>query len=209
MSRMGGYGSGQRDGRPTAGASRRVDLAWMMRSGLAAEGQERAGTLRWSCGGNSAGSIGYRALMRDEGQERLILSYTRGEGDDAERVEQTVWLTFTEPHFGGKRWWMICPYRGHRVGKLYMPPGGDRFASRQAWRLGYQSQRDAPRDKPFERLFRIQKKLGCEIGWGNYPVRPKGMWHSTYERHMERFWELEAECAAEMMALIGLLKRGH
>ena len=91
--------------------------------------------------------------------------YTRGSGDDAEHVRQTVNLCYTVPNFGGKRWWMICPFRSIRVGKLYLPPGGDKFASRNAWRLGYQSQRDAPCDKAFERLFRLQKKLGGEQGW--------------------------------------------
>ena len=123
-------------------------------------------------------------------------------------MRQTVSLCHTQPNYGGKRWWMICPYRGNRVGKLYLPPGGDRFASRKAWRLAYQSQRDAHRDRPFERLFRLQKRLGCEQGWGNVIQRPKGMWHRTFERHWEEFLELDDLCAVQMMATIGLLKRG-
>ncbi|AKQ42530.2 hypothetical protein CP97_11555 [Aurantiacibacter atlanticus] len=133
--------------------------------------------------------------------------YTRGKDDDAEQVRQTVTLCHTVPHYGGKRWWMICPYRGIRVGKLYIPPGGDRFASRKAWRLGYQSQRDTPRDVPFERLFRLQEKLGCERGWGQYPRKPKGMWWRTYWQHMERFGKLDAECSSEMMNWIGQLSK--
>lgn len=102
---------------------------------------------------------------------------------------------------------MICPYHNTRVGKLYLPPGGDRFASRQAWRLGYQCQRDAARDRSFERLFRLQKKLGGEQGVGNWPQRPKGMWQRTFARHMERYWELDEQCAAEMMAMMARLSR--
>ncbi len=102
---------------------------------------------------------------------------------------------------------MVCPYRGGRVGKLYLPPGGDRFASRKAWRIGYQSQRNAPRDAAFERLFRLQRKLGCEPGWGIYPMRPKGMWQQTFERHMDEFWRLDELCAVEMMALVGILDK--
>ena len=143
--------------------------------------------------------------MVEPGSERLELKYTRGSGDDAETINQTVRLTFTEPNYGGKRWWMVCPYRNIRVGKLYLPPGGDRFASRKAWRLSYQSQRDAARDRPFERLFRLQKKLGCELGWGNYPTRPKGMWWRTYERHMDEYWERDAQCAVEMASMMARL----
>ena len=158
---MGGYGSGRYGGRPTVDASCKIDLAWMLREKLALEGSTRNGTLRWSCGGRPSGSIGYTAHMTDPGEERLELSYTRGSGDEQEQVRQYIHLVHTEPNFGGKRWWMVCPYRGIRVGKLYLPPGGDRFASRQAWKLGYQCQRDAARDRAFERLFRLQKKLGC------------------------------------------------
>ena len=68
--------------------------------------------------------------MSQPGQERLELSYTRGSGGDVEQVKQTVHLCFTEPHFGGKRWFMVCPYRGLRVGKLYLPPGAHYFGCR-------------------------------------------------------------------------------
>lgn len=209
---MGGYGSGRYGGRPIAEHCLRIDLAWMMRRGMAREGRDYGGTLSWSCNGSPSGSIGYWAKLAEPGCERLELSYTRGNGDDAERVNQTIRLTFTEPNYGGKRWWMVCPYRHIRVGKLYLPPGGDRFASRKAWRLGYQSQWDAARDRPFERLFKLQKKLGCEQGWGNYPARPKGMWRRTYERHMDEYWELDAQCGLQMAAMVfrlsGRLGRG-
>lgn len=203
---MGGYGSGRQGGRPTADASRRIDIAWMLRRGLARDGGEIAGTLTWNCGGQPSGSISYRADMRSPDHARLLLHYTRGEGEDREKVKQKVPLTFTEPHFGGRRWWMICPYRGHRVGKLYLPPFGDRFASRKAWRLGYHSQRIADRDKPFEALFRIQKKLGCEQGWGNWISRPKGMHHKTFERYLDEFEYLDGLCGVEMMRVAGWLR---
>ena len=202
---MGGYGSGRQYGRPLVEHSLRIDLAWMLRKGLARDGCEQWGNLNWSCNGEPSGSIGYKALMHQPGEERLVLEYTRGQGDNAERVVQSVYLTFTRPKFGGKRWWMICPYSGERVGKLYLPPGGDRFASRKAWNLDYHSQRMSRKDAVFERLFRLQKKLGCERGWGNYPMRPKGMHHRTYERLLGDFEYLDDLCAVEMMSLISRL----
>ena len=204
---MGGYGSGRYGGRPTVNASRRIDLAWMLRTGRAKEGAVIWGGLSWNRGGEPAGSISYKALMDEEREERLELSYTRGSGDDREEVRQTVRLCYTLPQYGGKRWWMICPYRGIRVGKLYLPPGGDRFASRQAWRLGYQCQRDAAHDRPRERLFRLQRKLGCELGVDHWPARPKGMWQRTYERHLERYWELEEAVDAELALCVARLMR--
>lgn len=206
---MGGWGSGRSGGRPTADMSLRIDLAWMLRTGRAREGSIISSSLHWFCGGEPSGSISYRAYMDEPGHERLELSYTRGEGEEREHVKQTVRLCHTVPHYGGKRWWMICPYRGIRVGKLYKPAGGDRFASRRAWRLGYQSQRVAQRDRPFEKLFRLQKKLGSDQGWEAGLWRPKGMWHRTFERHMERYWELDGQCSVEMMGLISRLGGGR
>lgn len=199
---MGGYNSGRSGGRPTADMSKRIDLAWMLRSRLAVPGQSISGTLSWNCGGEPAGSISYEADMRDPYNAEMRLSYTRGRERDAEHVKQSVRLVCTEPNFGGRRWWMICPYRHNRVGKLYLPNGGDRFAGRVAWRLGYHIQRVARRDRPFEKLFRLQKKLGSDQGWEAGLRRPKGMWHRTFERHMERYFELDERCSVEMVGLV-------
>lgn len=204
---MGGYFSGRQGGRPTADASRKIDLAWMIRQGLASPGQKRIGSISWNRGGNPSGSIGYEADMRDPDSSTLRLSYCRGEKPHQEDVTQIVRLVWTLPNYGGRRWWMICPYSGDRVGKLYMPPGGDRFAGRKAWRLGYQSQRITARDKATEALFRLQKKLGCEPGWDNCIRRPKGMWHRTYERHWQRYLELDERVSDEMALLASKLMR--
>lgn len=203
---MGGYGSGRQYGRPTADASLRIELDWMLRTGKAREGAHFRGSLSWNRAGHEAGSIGYVAAMDEPGRERLELSYTNTRQREAKKERQIVHLTHTVPNYGGKRWWMICPISGRRVGKLYLPPGGDVFASRQAWRLGYQCQREAPRDKPFERLFRLQKKLGCEQGWGNFPRKPKGMWWRTYWRHIEQYDRIDRECGIEMAGVLDRLK---
>ena len=199
---MGGWGSGRHGGRPTADMSKKIDLAWMIRTGKAVPGQWISGSLSWSCGGQPAGSISYSANMEDAHASTLKLSFSRGTENDREHVEQNVCLVFTHPNYGGRRWWMVCPFKGIRVGKLYLPNGGDRFASRQAWRLAYQSQRVAYRDRPFEQLFRLQRKLGCEPGFENFIRRPKGMWNRTFERHLERFEELDAQCAAELAMMV-------
>lgn len=50
-------------------------------------------------------------------------------------VKQRIRLALSEPHFGGLRWWLICPYSGKKVAKFYRPPAGDTFASRDEWCL--------------------------------------------------------------------------
>ena len=202
---MGSWGSGRQNGNPVAENCRRVDFGWMLRQGLAKPGVHRGGTLQWTCGDRPSGSISYTVDMIDPENARLVLTYTRGSGDEAEKVEQVVKLTYTIPHYGGRRWWMICPYRGHRVSILYLPGNGDRFASRKAWRVGYKIQRVTARDKTFEALFKIQRRLGCKEGWEMPIRRPKGMWHRTYAPLEDRFWQLNDQCTLQMMAMVGLL----
>jgi hypothetical protein len=191
---MGGYNSGRWGGRPTTNMSLRVDIAWMIRTGRAQPGSLISGSLSWNIGGESAGSISYRADMCDPMRSYLHLSYLRTRDGKRETVTQPIQLVFTEPHYGRRRWWMMCPSRRVRVGKLYKPNGGDCFAGRKAWRLGYNSQRVAHSQRPFEKLFRLQRKLGQEPGWDAGLGRPKGMWHRTFARHLDRYDELDGQC---------------
>jgi hypothetical protein len=135
-----------------------------------------------------------------------VLSYAISRQGERQDVRQHVHLSFTEPNYGGRRWWMHCPITGRRVRKLYKPLGGDRFACRQAWRLVYQSQHDAHRDRAFEKLFRLQRKLGSERGFDAGLQRRKGMWNRTYERHLDEYERLTGFCNVEMMRMIGLLR---
>ena len=205
---MGSWNSGRSGGRPVADSALRVDLAWMMRNGKAAAGQYRTGSLAWTCRGEPSGNISYTCDMRDPGDAWMELRFTvttRSTGEKRDYV-QRVPLSFTIPPFGGKRWWMHCPVNGSRAGILYCPRGADTFASRKAWRLGYHSQRVSTSDTVFERLFTLQSKLGGEQGWGaGLRRRPKGMWHRTYERHFERFLELDDACNREGMRFVARL----
>jgi hypothetical protein len=202
---MGGFGSGRNGGKPIADSALQIDIGLMLRTGHAKAGDRIAGTLHWSCRGQPIDSVGYVAIMDEPGKERLELSYWRGQDEIRKLVKQTIALCHTVPRYGGKRWWMICPYQHCRVGKLYMPDGGDRFASRKAWGLGYQSQRIAPNERPLEALFRLQKKLDCPQGLAHWPTRPKGMWRRTFDRFMVRYQALEIRASADFMAMANRL----
>lgn len=204
---MGGWGSGRHGGRPICEHAKAIDLAWMLRTGrLWADGRG-SGTLAWTVGGESAGSISYRFDTTDPDRATITLDWrTLRAGENWRDVRQTIHLVQTQPHFGGKRWWMLCPIRGDRVGKLYLPAGGDVFAGRKAWGLGYQSQRVAVHDRPFERLFALQRRLGCTPGFEQPIRRPKGMWRSTFDRLEQRYWELDGECALQLAHMMGVLR---
>ncbi len=203
---MGGYGSGRRSGQPTVEDGLTIDLAQMLRRGWIKDGAAGAGSLSWSSNDEPIATIGHRYDLTDSGNAHLILAYTRTRtGSPPEKIEQRIHLTSTQPNYGGRRWWMHCPRSGRRVAKLHLPPGGDRFASRLAWRLPYRSQRSAHRDRPFDRLFTLQRKLGSYEGWEAGLRKPKGMWTRTYERHWERYCQLDEQCGAEAARMFGRL----
>ena len=172
----------------------------MVRTGCAVPGEIVRGKLRWERNGKTIGSIGYRADMVDAGDARLDLAYKCNSGGNIFDVEQSVQLIFTLPPYGGRRWWMLCPLKGIRVRKIYMPADGDRFASRQALRLGYQCQRLKPCDKPLTKLFALQMKLGGQPGLDKLLHRPKGMWRRTFARHQIKYYCLSERVVAEMIA---------
>lgn len=197
---MGGWNSGRSSGQPLADSALFIEIDWMIRTRRAVPGSWVKGSLSWTCRGQESGWISYECDMRDADNAFIILRFTvktRATGEKRD-FEQRVPLSFTIPNYGGKRWWIHCPVNGTRVGKLYCPADGDIFASRTVWRLGYQSQREAHKWRPLDRLFRLQRKLGCECGIQNYPGRPKGMWRRTYERHLNKYYLLQQQCAVEL-----------
>jgi hypothetical protein len=205
---MGGWGSGRKCGKPVKEDGLTIDLALMLRKGWMTVGRCSSGRLTWSSSSGWSATIGYSYDLTHPESASLTLDYRnkRG-GDDWTSRKQHVRLVYTVPPYGGRRWWMTCPVRGDRVGKLYLPSGGDIFAGRKAWRLAYRSQRLASRDRPFERLFAIQKRLGCPEGWEQPIWRPKGMWRRTYKRLEKCYWALDAECGREMTGALAILRR--
>ena len=201
---MGGMGSGRR------GAHHHVvehcltlDLPPMIRRGWVRDGHRGTFRLRFSQTGER---IRLFYDLRDPDEAWLELNYRQFLHTDAQpEVAQHIPLTFTKPHFGGRRWWMVCD--GQRMAKLYMPPGGNRFGSREAWGLVYNSQREDAFGRAFGRLSRLQIKLRCEERWGAEPSRPKGMWRSKYHRLNAEFREADARCLMLMEGMVSEFRR--
>jgi hypothetical protein len=132
---MGGQGSGWQRGRKTTVE----DGLILSIKDLAAIGALNPGcpkgTLRWRFGGTTIAVIEYSSSLCSDGTGTLWLRYTA----DGERMYYTVTLVSTMPHYGGRRWWFICPIKKIRVAKLYLPPDATQFASRQAHGLTYRS----------------------------------------------------------------------
>ncbi|MGY4397163.1 hypothetical protein ACVWZA_002354 [Sphingomonas sp. UYAg733] len=186
---------GRRDGKRLVEDCLTLDLAWIMRLGPMGDGQAGSGEIHWHTDGMHARSAHFRLDLRSVDSAHLTVS--------SKTVIQRIALVAVPQHFGGRRWWFRCPVTGDRARTLHLPPGGLRFASRKAWTLAYRVERLARFDRPFEKLFRTQRKLSGAQGLGLGLVRPKGMWAKTYVRHAARLEALDVACADKIAALIG------
>lgn len=190
---MGGYGSRRPVERAVFEDGFPLDLGKLIRDGLIRPGMWKSSLIwRWVRTGEETASANYIATMDEAARSGVLqLSYrmtVRGEQHD---IVEPIPLEALPQPFGGLMWYFRCPVTERRCRKLYLLPGGLRFAARQAWRAGYLSQRQAPHDRALEQAFKIRKRLGNSSGIGMPIDRPCGMHRTTYERHMERLEHYE------------------
>lgn len=185
-----------------------IDLPALIRSGRIRDGHRGAGKLSFARGEERLALVQYYYDLIEPDFAWLDLKY-RCSSRKGEFVDQPIRLLYTQPNYGGRRWWMRCPRTGRRLAKLYVPVGGDNFASRDDWQLVYGSTRWDGRSRAFGKLFQLQRKLGCEERWGAEPVRPRGMWEKTFKAHMAEFHKLEACCGAETDLWMDRIRSGY
>jgi hypothetical protein len=179
---MGGFGSGRCGGRPTIESGLTLDINRLLRHRNIVPGDQCFGSLKWRnvATGEDVGSVSYEACLADADDAWLRLRYSVDDSAQDYRVA----LDSTPCHYGGRRWWFVCPRSGRRVAKLHLPPGGTLFAARRAYGLAYRSQRETALDRSHDRQRRLYRKLGAEYEYFEQapPRRPKGLHRRTYER---------------------------
>lgn len=191
---MGGYGSGRSGGRPTVEDCLTLDLRGLFKSGWLKPGARVSGTMRWTLvkAGREIASIGFELdLGVDGGRIRLHWTSNDRWSGETRKCENRITLITRPQPLGGRRWLFICPRTGESVAKLHLPSGAYTFASQKAYRLGYRSQRETPRDRSLSRAFALRAKIGGKGGIGDYIFKPKGMHRRTFERAMERVYRAE------------------
>ena len=136
---MGGYGSGWRRARTDVVEHCLVlSIADLVRQNVIVPGALQRGVLAWSRAGKEPhAQVTYEVDLRTEKHATIDLRYRI----DNQSEGTHVWFSYTVPQYGGRRWWFSCPLTGSRTGKLYLPPGQSRFASRRAYDLAYSSSR--------------------------------------------------------------------
>ena len=170
-----------------------LDLLKLVREKAIIPGKHVRGSLTWWNNhiDEERASIGYEADLIDPYAAWVRLHYRR----DGTPEDYKVRLTVTYPHYGGIRWWFVCPANGSRTAKLHLPPGGNLFASRAAYRLGYNSQQESPMFRYLSQAQAIRRRLGgstCIDEW--FPRKPKGMHWKTYEKLQAKCERYERRC---------------
>jgi hypothetical protein len=204
---MGGYGSGRRGGAVTAEATNAyiIDVSSL----TAALRNGRAAMALPFDGGRFPVLITIDASTAENASVELF-HRTRDEREGAREVRDRVRLTWTEPTYGGRRWWFLCPRTACRTTRLFLPRGGWHFWSRRAYGLGYACQREDRFSRLQRRAATLNRQLGGE-GWSTWdvpPPKPKWMRWRTYERKYRR-WEWVVARANEEFIIQGtrLLER--
>ena len=110
----------------------------------------RAGGIQWTnASGEVTSTIGIAVSVSLEGygenEVQLTYSMTDRTTGDKKDFDYKIELVSTPCHFGGVRWWFICPlwkngvHCGRRVGKLYLPGNATYFGCRHCYNLTYKS----------------------------------------------------------------------
>jgi hypothetical protein len=124
-----------------------IDANRWMREGYLRAGVQALGSWRWTYRSGGGFTVNYDVDAGEEGCGSVRLWYSfvwRGTGQQ-ESLNYRVGLTATRPHFGGLRWWFLCPLSvggrpcKRRVGKLYLPPAARYFGCRRCHELTYTS----------------------------------------------------------------------
>jgi hypothetical protein len=93
------------------------------------------------------------------------------------------------------------------VTKLYLPWGALRFASRHAFGLAYQSQRETPSSRAISRAFKLRRRLGSTGGIGERLRKPKGMHRRTFARERARVENAETLANGYTVLLVERLRK--
>ena len=198
---MGGIGSGNWRGAPQDTAFWRLDIDRLKRTDCLRPGLV---SISWKRRGESVASI--RLLFSAELDRVTLIYRSRSHGEEWEDIRDPIPLDLTKPHFGGVRYWFICPGCKKRRKVLY---GRRLYRCRECQRLTYASQYDPFPQQPWKRAHEVRERLGGQAGFSYpFPPKPKGMHWKTYYRLQEEDWRAEdLLCHAMNDHLLGIRRR--
>lgn len=202
--RMSNYGW-----RPHLESALCLSVGSLFKRGALTAGATASGGWHWSRDGRSIASISYSASLSDEDGE-LRLSYTWTPDGEPQVVTCAIRLSSVPLRYGGRRWYMHCPYTGRRVLKLYKFGTIEKFCSRTAIRPlpTYASQRTSGSDRIIAQRWAIRRKIGDTFSdlFGE-PCKPKRMHWRTFEKYAQRDAELAGQENGYLLRLLARLSK--
>jgi len=168
---MGGFGSTRWNGHSkkwTVEECLTLDINYLTREGILLDGKEGYSyTMRYFRHNVEYASIGYtvgeRVIPNYEPFKTISPNYQLN-GESIPPYE--IVLYPTKPHFGGKRYWFLCPLTHggkpcmRKVSKLYLPTGARHFGCRHCYDLTYESAQEAHQ---FDSFLRSGAKIEASI----------------------------------------------
>jgi hypothetical protein len=178
--------------RPHIESALSLSVGSLFKAGALRAGATTSGSWHWSSDGKQVASIGYSATLGAESGE-LRLSYTWKRAGKPQDVVCTIRLSSLPLNYGGRRWYMHCPYTRRRALKLYKFGAIEQFCCRNAIRPlpTYDSQRTSGASRIIDQRWALRRKMGDTFSdlFGE-PYKPKGMRWRTFERYAARDAEL-------------------
>jgi hypothetical protein len=184
----------------------KLDINLLARRGLIAAGSASGPqAIRWVNGNGqeiASGSISADMTGDTEGWLHIQI----------DKFDQRVTLSASPCHYGGRKWFFLCPVMNRRASVLWLARGAQHFASRQAWpgQVAYRSQFMTAMDRAYLGMERIKRRLIGDLDhpreW-QLPPKPKWMRWKTYCRFVERFERYEAMLDASALSRVRRLLR--
>jgi hypothetical protein len=144
-----------------------IDANRWTREGILRAGVRVSGSWAWTYRSGRGFAVNYDVDAPDLARPsvRLWYSWIWRSSRQEESADYSVRLGVTQPHFGGLRWWFLCPLTlngrpcGRRVGKLYLPPHARYFGCRHCHQLTYSSCQESHK---YDGLYRLMAR---DLGW--------------------------------------------
>jgi hypothetical protein len=197
-----------RDGwRPHLEGARCLDLVALFRDRALRSSSSTSGIWQWTRDGERIASISYSATLGEETGE-LRLSYTWTPGDEPLDAICNIRLSSRPLPYGGRYWYMHCPYTRRRARKLYKFGPIEQFCHRTAIRPlpTYAIQRLSGSDRVNAQRWALRRKIGDDFSdlFGE-PCKPKWMRWRTFERYARRDAELADRDEGYLLRFVGRL----
>lgn len=177
-----------------------LDIKSLFDGGWLRTGCSKRGVLRWLSDGEEFASSGYSGTLGETSGE-IVLSYSRDIFGECRKVVCVIRIASRPLPYGGRMWYLHCPYTKRRARKLYLFHGVEKYCHRTGIRPlpTYASQRVSGLARIQARRWAIRRRLGdYESGLAGEPVKPKWMRWRTFNRYAERdlkLCEIESGCS--------------